>query len=261
MFPFEAIRPEHRANIAIALQTLEVEDTVTPHATFVTALNAVLVWTGARTATLPAWSYMTNQTKIVNFIEYLNQSSNYLPKVQKVTILNRPQRYRTGDGVEQSLIVRQNNPRVRFDLNRPVRDDEIGRELDMYPPNCDFFVEGYEMGETAFSIWEVGTETLLYAEAFSDKLLSPKQMDEFIVHCENRIALWNGAMESLGLSYRFYGTMDWKRSDTKYHGSAKTKKFCGKEYLGANCRGTTFQFPKRMTLTIERHGRRSNHCG
>jgi hypothetical protein len=241
-FPFEAIRPEHRASIAKELKIFEDEDTVTPHATFVTALNAVLVWAGARTATLPAWSYMTNPARIVNFLEYLNHSSKCLHKVQKITVLNRPQIYRSGEGVEHGLIVRQGNPRVRFDLDRPVRDNEIGRELDMYPPNCDFFAGGYEMGDTAFSVWEVGTESLLYAEAFSDDLLSPMQLEEFILHCENRVALWNAAMANLGLSYRFYGTMDWKRSDSKYHGSTKTRKYCGKEFLGADCRDTRFQF-------------------
>ena len=132
-------------------------------------------------------------------------------------------------------------------MYRPVEDDEIGRELDMYPPNCDFFVGGYELGETAFSIWEVGTEALLYAEAWSVDLLTPDQLQEFLVHCEKRVNLWNAAMEKLGLKYRFYGTMDWKRSDLPDHSAVKTKKFYGKEYLGAKCRGPEFQFTQRKS--------------
>jgi hypothetical protein len=255
-FPFDSIRHEHRSSIAKVLQTFELEDTITPHATFVTALNSVLVWTGARTATLPAWSYMANQACVVNFLQHLNECSKYLPKVQQIIVLNRPQLYRSGDGIEQGLIVRQHNHRVRYSVDRPVKDDEIGRELDMYPPNCDFFVGGYELGETAFSIWEVGTEALLYAEAWRDDLLTPDQLQEFLVHCEKRVNLWNATMEKLGFKYRFYGTMDWNRSDLPCHSAVKTKKFCGKEYLGAKCRGPEFQFTQRKsTLRRKRNAR------
>ena len=209
-FPFRSIRYEHQSSIAEALQNFELKDTITPHATFVAALNSVLVWAGARTATLPAWSYMANEADIVNFLSRLNESSKYLPQVKQIMVLNRSQVYRSGDGIEQGLIVCEHNPRVRFSTDRPVRDDEIGRELDMYPPNCDFFVGGYEMGETAFSIWEVGTEALLYAEAWSDDLLTPEQVQEFLVYCEKRVNIWNAVIEKLGFKYCFYKTIDWK---------------------------------------------------
>jgi hypothetical protein len=96
------------------------------------------------------------------------------------------------------------------------------------------------LAETAFSIWEVGTEALLYAEAWSKDFLSPSQLQEFIEHCEKRVSLWNSAMENMGLTYRFYGTMDWSRCETPFHEAKKTKEFCGKEFLGVDRRGKEY---------------------
>jgi hypothetical protein len=60
----------------------------------------------------------------------------------------------------------------------------------MYPPNRDFFARNDIKTETAFPIWEVGTDSLLYAEVFYDKLLSRNQMEAFIAHCEYCINSW-----------------------------------------------------------------------
>jgi hypothetical protein len=44
-------------------------------------------------------------------------------------------------------------------------------------------------------------------------------------------------MESLGLPYRVYGTMDWRRRDIPWHEAVNTKRVCGKEFLGIDRRG------------------------
>jgi hypothetical protein len=242
-FPFEFVSSSFAQSLAPILRKLEQEDVCEPHANFVTALNTILVWSGARTATLPSWNYC-DQARLVEFVNYLNTLSRQVPAwagtIDELIILHRPQIYRSGDGIQQELITRQNCKRVRLTTDPPVGDDEIGRELDMYYPNADNFAAGYDLGETAFSIWEVGSDALLYAEAWSEDFLAPMQIREFIVHCEKRISLWNSAMEKLGLVYRFYGTMDWKRSEIPFHEAVKTKRFCGKEFLGVDSRGKEY---------------------
>jgi hypothetical protein len=144
--------------------------------------------------------------------------SRYL-QIDEVIIVPRRQIYRAGGETEQRLIARRNCPRVRLEPEPLIRDDELGRELDMYPRNAEHFAAGLLEGETrtAFLIWEAGSDVLLYAETWSEALLSPLEVQEFIVHCEKRVARWNSSMESLGLPYRFYGTMDWKRSEVPWH--------------------------------------------
>jgi hypothetical protein len=214
-FPFAFVRQSlHTRRLAAILYTFEHEEQSEPLSNFVTAINTILVWVGARTASLPAWNYC-DEEGISKFIKYLNQISTEIPKnlgpPVDVIILQRPQVYRSGDGIEQRLITRCNNPRVRFTTERPVCDEELGRELDIYPPNADNFASSNDCMPSVFSIWEVGSDALLYAEAWSEKLLSATQLGEFHLHCEKRLRLWNAAMENLGLSYRFYGTMESKR--------------------------------------------------
>jgi len=239
-FPFDFVSSNFATSLAETLRKLELEDTSEPYANFVTALNTLLIWSGARTATLPSWEYC-DTSRVLALVSYLNKLSGQVPAwagtIDEVIILPRPQIYRTGGGIQQELITRRNCPRVRVTTEPPVGDDEIGRELDMYYPNVDYFVAGYELADTAFSIWEVGTDALMYAEAWSKDFLSSSQLQEFIEHCEKRISLWNSAMEKMGLTYRFYGTMDWSRSEIPFHEAKKTKQFCGKEFLGVDCRG------------------------
>ena len=106
----------------------------------------------------------------------------------------------------------------------------------MYHRNADLFAAGHKLRDTTFSIWEVGSDVLLYAEAWCEDLLSQSQLREFLAHCQKRLALWNSAMEKLGLTYRFYGTMDWRRSEVPWHDAEKTKRICGKEFLGVDTR-------------------------
>ena len=237
-FPFEIVRSYFGAQLAAKLSSIEREDKFEPHTLFVTALNCVLVWTHARTATLPTCE-PPNRPETIEFVELLNDWSRQLAwtgQVDRVIIVNRPQIYRSGGWTEQVLVARDNCPRVRK-TREPVRDAELGRELDMYPCNADQFAAGLLEAETAFSIWEVGSDVLLYAEGWSENLLTPSAVQEFIVHCEKRVALWNSAMESLGLPYRFYGTMDWKRTEVPWQQALKTKRICGKEFLGIERRG------------------------
>ena len=240
VFPYDFVSSSFAQPLGTILRQLEQDDVLEPHANFVTALNTILVWSGARTATLPSWNYC-DTNRVLELVNYLNGLSRKVPPwagtIEELVILHRPQIYRTGDGIQQELITRRNCPRVRLTTEPPVGDDEIGRELDMYYPNADHFAAGYELGETAFSVWEVGSDALLYAEAWSEDFLSPMQLQEFLVHCEKRISLWNSAMEKLGLTYRFYGTMDWRRSEIPFHEAVKTKRFCGKEFLGVDSRG------------------------
>ena len=242
-FPFEYISSRWGSLLAAKLQKIEQNDKLEPHANFVTALNILLVWSCARTATLPSWEYCDTDV-VLDIINHLSKWSKEIPSkvasVDEVIIVHRPQIYRSGDGIQQELITRRNCTRVRVTTEPPVGDEEIGRELDMYYPNADHFASGCELGDTAFSIWEAGSDVLLYAEAWSEDFLSPTELQKFLVHCEKRLWLWNSAMEKLGLTYRFYGTMDWKRSEIPWHEAEKTKRICGKEFLGVGVRGNEY---------------------
>ena len=238
-FPFQTVRSKFGARLAAKLRKIERKDKFEPHSQFVTALNCVLVWTQARTASLPLYeSTDKNWRKTRRFVALLSRWSRRL-QIDEVIIGLRRQIYRSGTETDQGLIARRNCPRVRLEPEPPIRDDELGRELDMYPRNAEHFVAGQLDGEkgTAFSIWEAGSDALLYAERWSEALLSHLEVQEFIVHCEKRVALWNSSMESLGLPYRVYGTMDWKRSEVPWHEAVNTKRVCGKEYIGIDRRG------------------------
>jgi len=239
-FPFQTVRSFIDSQLAAKLSSIEREDTFVPHTRFVTALNCVLVWTQARTATLPTWDSPNKHSEARELVDLLSKWSRQLSwtvQIDEVIIVPRKQLYRSGGETEHGLIARRNCPRVRLDPEPPIRDDELGRELDMYPRNTELFAAGVLDAETAFSIWEAGSEVLLYAEGWSETLLSPSEVQEFIVHCEKRVALWNSSMESLGLAYRFYGTMDWKRSEVPWHEAVNTKRLCGKDFLGVDRRG------------------------
>jgi len=238
-FPFETVRSNFGAQLATKLSSIEREDIFEPHTKFVTALNCVLVWTHARTATLPTWETpnIREAKELVDLLSKWSRQLAWTGQIDEVIIVPRRQVYRCGGETEQGLIARRNCPRVRLDPEPPIRDDELGRELDMYPRNADQFATGLiEEADTAFSIWEAGSDVLLYAEGWSEDHLSPSELQEFIVHCEKRLALWNSSMESLGLSYRFYGTMDWRRSEVPWHEAVNTKRLCGKEFLGVDRR-------------------------
>ena len=241
-FPFKLVSPEVRLKLSKFLRKFDTEDTSEPHANFVTTLNSTLVWTGARTASLPQWNYC-EKARVDAFIRYLNKVSRRIQKrhshVQELLVLNRSHIYSSGGVVEQGTVVRCKNPRVRPTSDPPINDAEIGRELDMYPLNADQFAAEQELGD-AFTIWEAGSEALLYAERWSRDLLSHTQLQEFLVHCQKRVALWNAAMEKLGLPYRFYGTMDWKRSEIPWDEAANTISLFGKPYLGASRRGEDY---------------------
>jgi hypothetical protein len=257
-FPFDFVREGgYTSNLERILHKFEHEEQSEPLSNFVTAINSVLVWVGARTASLPAWNYC-DEDGISDFIKYLNKISTEFPKclgtIPEIVILKRPQVYRSGDGIEQGLVTRRNNPRVRFTTSPPVGDDEIGRELDMYPPNTDNFVRSCDCTHIAFSIWEVGSEALLYAEAWSEELLSPAQTREFLRHCEKRLRMWNAAMEKLGLTFRFYGTMDWNRSELCYHEAAITKRLFGREFVGADKRGEEYRGVGIKVLPLNKPG-------
>ena len=242
-FPFEYIFSRWDSTLTATLQKIEQNDKHEPYANFVTALNTVLVWSGARTATLPSWEYC-DPKKVNDLINLLSKWSKEVPNkvgnVDEVIIVHRPQIYHSGDLVQQKLITRRNCSRVRLSIDPPVGDEEIGQELDMYPRNADHFASGYELGDTAFSVWEAGSNVLLYVEAWSEDFLSAIELQEFLIHCEKRLRLWNSAMEKLGLIYRFYGTMDWKYSEIPWHKAEKTKRICGKEFLGVGSRGNEY---------------------
>jgi hypothetical protein len=258
-FPFEYICARWHEELAATLHQIEHTDNSEPHANFVTALNIILVWSGARTATLPSWEYCDSK-KVNDLINLLSiwskEVSSKFVSVDEVIIVHRPQIYRSGDGIQQELITRRNCPRVRLSTEPPVGDEEIGRELDMYHPNAEYFASGSELGDTAFSVWEVGSDALLYAEAWSEDFLSATELQEFLVHCEKRLWLWNSAMEKLGLKYRFYGTMDWKRKEIPWHEAEKTKRICGKEFLGVGSRGN--EYSARVNYKVPMVGRQGS---
>jgi len=261
-FPFETVRSHYGSQLAAKLGSIEREDKFEPHTQFVTALNCVLVWTRARTATLATWD-SPNKDETTQLVDLLSEWSRHLSwtgQIDQVVIVKRRQIQLSGSVIDQRLIARRNCPRVRFESEPPIRDDELGRELDMYPRNAEQFSVGLLGAETAFSIWEAGSDVLLFAETWSEALLSPSEVQEFILHCEKRVALWNSSMESLNLPYRFYGTMDWKRSEVPWHEAVITKRLCGKEFLGVDRRGKDlFDLDPRgkdrcQCMGIARHG-------
>lgn len=269
-FPFDTARSVCGQSLAAILRKIEAEDAYDPYDprpsdTFVTAINATLVWTGARTASLPSWDYCDAKV-VVEFVEHLNKFSRQIAAkndqpVDELYLLDRHQTYRDGRGIKQAFIIRHNCSRVRLTSDPPVGDEEIGRELDMYPPNVDYFASNYDVGwtpRTAFSVWEVGTEALLYAEAFDPDLLSPQQKEEFRIHCDQRLALWNSAMEKLGLTYRFYGTLDWSRIEVPFQNAVKTKKLFGKEFLGVDGRP---KYSPHLSLKIAHPSQQSPPAG
>jgi len=240
-FPFEFVRQKFGSSLAASLRQLELEGPPIPHTNFAAALNAVLVWCGARTASLPVWAYC-HMPRVAEFVDSLNKISAQAPTkmIDEVVILERPQVYSDGEEIQQELIVRKNSRRVRWYTDGPVGDDQIGRELDMYDLNVRLFAEGYIMGQDGFSIWEVGSESLLYVEAWREDFMTPVQLRDFLVHCERMVSVWNSAMEKLGLVYRFYGSMDWGRLEVPWSEAVKTKKLCGKEFLGCESRAKEY---------------------
>lgn len=240
-FPFEFARQKIGSSLAASLRQLELEAPPAPHSNFGTAINVVLVWCGARTASLPAWNYC-DMSRVVEFIDNLNKISTQVSTkmIEDVVILERPQVYRNGERSQQELIARKNSHRILWRADGPIGDDQIGRELDMFDLNVDLFAGGYIMGKEGFSIWEVATETLLYAEAWREDCMSPAQLKEFIVHCERMVSVWNSSMEKLGLPYRFYGSLDWGRREVAWSEAVRTKRLCGKEFIGCDSRAKDY---------------------
>lgn len=221
----------------IAAMLCDFEYNCEPHGTFVTALNCLLVWTGARPATLPAWKYCS-RNNITDFIKYLNGVSQQLhqPRPAEVIICERPQKYRSGEITVQRLVTLRGKPGISFDSKSHVEDEQIGRELGMYPPNARLFAEGHDLSQMAFSIWEAGLDALIYAEAWDEDLLTDAQRQEFLRRCQDVVHLWNETMKGLGLEYRFYGTMDWRRREVPFHEAKNTLRFYGKTHLGYESR-------------------------
>jgi hypothetical protein len=139
-FPFRTVRASFGSQLAAKLSEIESEDKIEPHTRFATSLNCVLVWTQVRTATLPTWD-STNQHQTRQLVDLLNEWSRDL-QIDEIIIVTRRQIYRSGSETKQRLIARRNCPRVRLEPEPPIRDDELGRELDMYPRNAEQFAAG-----------------------------------------------------------------------------------------------------------------------
>jgi hypothetical protein len=230
------VQKHHAGDLAARLRDFEYD--CEPHGTFVTALNCLLVWTGARPATLPAWKYC-NRDSVHDFIANLNAVSQKLrqPCPPEIIIYERPQVYRSREITVQRLVTLRGKPGISFDPKSLVEDDQIGRELGMYPPNTRLFAEGHDLSQMAFSVWEAGVDALVYAEAWDEHLLTDAQCQEFLRRCQDIVQLWNETMKSLGLEYRFYGTMDWRRREIPFHEATNTLRFFGKTHIGADSRG------------------------
>lgn len=230
--------------LARSLHIIEQQDTTDSRANFVTALNAVLVWSGARTATFPTWEYC-DPSCVIEFITNINQlCQQHLPasagKIDELIILPRPQIYRDGSVVQQEFIIRRNCPRVRITRDPPVSDSEIGRELDMYPGNADNFAAADDLAPNAFSIWEVDADILLFAEVWWPDRLSLCQRRGFLRHCQKTVSRWSSAMERMSLVYRVYGTMDRCGSEVPFAKAKKTMQYFGKAFIGTDCRAKEY---------------------
>jgi hypothetical protein len=130
-----------------------------------TALCVILVWVGARTATFPPSSKASQRIQILDLVNFSNEIGQQLPgSIEQLVFLQRLQQYPNGEIVTQGIIVRQNNPRIRFAYLPPVNDTEIGRDLDMYPPNVDHWTDGICESDMVFSIYEADTHAALEQE-------------------------------------------------------------------------------------------------
>lgn len=246
-FPFEFVRSHFAGTLSAALRKLEEHDNREPHAEFAAGLNAILVWSRVRTVTIPSWEYFKNDSSeegsekrgISELVNKLNMLSRQFPvragTIEDVAIMKRPQIWRCGQRVKQTFIARRNCARVRLTT---VGDREIGLELDMYPPNIKYFESLEGASEMGFSIYEAGSNALMFAEVCSMEVLSQSEIKEFRHVCEERVSRWNRAMEKLGLIYRFYGTMDWSVVETHFDEDKVelTRRWFGKEFVGTQDR-------------------------
>src|SRR2546423_5672302 len=174
-----------------------------------------------------------------DFITHINNASQQLRQTghEKIITFERPQVYRSQVTTVQKLITLHGRPGISFDPTT-LGDDQFGRELGMYPPNTRAFAQGDQLPQ-AFSVWEARLDALMYAEAWNEQLLTEAEYLEFMPGCQNIVALWNQTMESLGLEYRFYGTMDWGRPDILFDKASHTLRIFGKTHLGTGLRGPT----------------------
>jgi len=118
-----------------------------PHINITIALDCVLVWAGARTATLPVWNFCDDQC-VAEFIAQLNGIGSQIPsqirRVEEIYLLDRAQRFRNSTGIiRQRLITRRNDSRVRVSEARPLDGLAIGKLLDMHPGNVELFAGGF----------------------------------------------------------------------------------------------------------------------
>jgi hypothetical protein len=238
-FPFEFVSSEFGEALSGLLRRFEEGDVTESHAEFAAAINTILVWSGARTATLPCWEYF-QMNDLTRLIDSLNKWSRRVPRsagtIDEVAIIERPRIYRGGNVIPQEMIVRRNCRRVRVTREPPVGDEEIGFELDMYPANVKYFKSVDGPTEIGFSIWEAGSDVLLFAEVFSLEFLMKWQLVEFLELCEERVSAWNSAMEKLGLVYRFYGTMDWSPGTREGFEAENTLALFGRRFVGVGDR-------------------------
>jgi hypothetical protein len=239
-FPFEFVSSEFGRALGRLLGQFEEGDMIEPRVEFAAALNTVLVWSGAATATLPSWEYFKTDN-FMKLINILNKWSRQVPPsagtIEEIVIIHRPQIYRSGNVIDQGMIARRNCERVRVTTEPPVGDGEIGLELDMYPANVEYFETLNGPNESGFSIWEAGSHVLLYAEVFSvGWLLELGKLREFLEVCEERVSSWNRTMEKLGLVYRVYGTMDWHLRSEEGYKADNTLALFGKRFVGVGAR-------------------------
>jgi hypothetical protein len=230
--------------LRLFLQKLESAEPPVPHTNFSTAINTILVWAGARKASLPANDY--NEYCLKYLINLLNKVSPRIQSSGKVTILSRQQVHPNGIVTNLPIITFRDTNRVHHNADSLICDQEVGLELNMYPPNVDCFSKfGFKQppGSSTFSIWEVGSEALVYTEVWWEVYLSPAQLEEFLLFCERKVDEWNRRMATSGFPFRFYGTMDWKLSDFKSHQAKETKRYFGREYIGVGRRGEEINVP------------------
>lgn len=175
---------------------------------FITAINTVLIGTQARKAALPQNSY--DETCLDDFINCLNNLLPQLPIEPFSKVITHPfqLRWNTGEVVDLRLITHVGNP-IRFDMESPINHEQLGQELGMYYPNTKNYKSGLP---SAFRVKEINTDSPVYAEVYSELLLSPKELEEFLVYCETKVSLWNAVMEKLELKYRFMYSLESRNS-------------------------------------------------
>jgi len=161
---------------------------------FVSLLNTVLVWSRARTATWLGIEVYSGVNALVESLNAVLDQSGEDAAYHRLELVPR---------VGQLFITCRNSP--RFDWNSRPTHLAIGRNLDFFAPGHIFAGPGPSGGRVGVHFFERCTGKPLTAETISFNTLrdDPASLERLKQFCNRKEAIFNDAMEQLGLVYRF----------------------------------------------------------